>query len=314
MLGLGACVLAPTMAFAQQARKTWRIGLLQIGSKQFFISSGYQQAFLEGMRERGYVAGTDFVVEERFADGDVGRLSALASDLVRIPVDLILTSGTQANRAVQQSTTTIPVVTVAEADPVGNGLAVSLARPGKNITGLSTQFGDTIIKNVELLAASVPELSRLAVLINPSNQGHKQQLATVRSTAQKTGIHVLPFDAANAAAIEPAIEAAQRQQAQALLILPDSVYSSQVEPIARSSYVLNPYPEAGGLMSYGRDNADYWRLSPSFIDRIFKGARPGDLPFEQPATFQLVLNMKTAQALGVKIPQALLIQAAKVIE
>lgn len=322
LLGLGAGALAPLATFAQQRRKAWRIGLLQIGSKKYFINGDYQKAFLEGMRERGYALDTDFVVHERFADGEIGRLPALAAELVRIPVDLILTSGTQANRAAQQATTTIPIVTVVEADPVGNGFAVSLARPGKNITGLSTLFGDTIIKNLEFLASAVPRLSRIAVLINPSNQGSNAQLATIRSAALKAGINVLALDAANAEEIELAIAAMQREQAQALLVLPDTIYSSQMELIARltlkhrlpSSYVQNRYPEVGGLMSYGQDTVGNWRLGAKFIDSIFKGAKPGELPFEQPAKFDLVINMKTAQELGIKIPQTILLQATKVIE
>jgi putative ABC transport system substrate-binding protein len=321
-LGLGAGAFAPLATLAQQRPVKWRIGVLQLSSKEFFVQGGYQQEFLAGMRERGYVLGTDFVLDERFADGDVARLPMLAAELARIPVDLILTSGTQANRATQQATTTIPVVTVAEADPVGNGLAVTLARPGKNITGLSTLFGDTIIKNVELLAAIVPKLTRLAVLANPSNQGSHAQLAAIRSVASTGGFVVVPFDAASANDIARAIERAQREKAQALLVLPDSIFSSLMDVIARltlkhglpSSYVQDRYAEAGGLMSYGRDNVVNWRLGTGFIDRIFKGARPGDLPFEQPSVFQLVLNMRTAQTLGVKIPQAILVQATKVIE
>jgi len=322
VLALGAATVAPLATFAQQRRAMWRIGVLQLGSKEYFTQSGNQKAFVDGMRGRGYTLGTDFLVEERFADDDVARLPALAAELVAIPVDLILTSGTQANRAAQQATATIPIVTVAEADPVGNGLALSLARPGKNITGLSTLYGDTIIKNLELLASTSSRPLRLAVLTNPSNAGHKGQLAVIRSAALKAGIHVLAVDAANTEEIALAIETMQREKAQALLVLPDSIYSSQMDLIARltlkhrmpSSYVQSRYAEVGGLMSYGRDNVDYWRLGAAFIDRIFKGARPGDLPFEQPATFQLVLNMKTARALGVKIPQATLLQATKVIE
>ena len=321
-LGVVAGAFAPLATFAQQQPVRWRIGVLQLSSKEFFVQGGYQKAFLDGMRARGYVLGSDFVIEERFADGDVGRLPTLVAELTRIPVDLILTSGTQANRAAQQATTTIPVVTVAEADPVGNGLAVTLARPGKNITGLSTLFGDTIIKNVELLTSIVPKLTRLAVLTNPSNQGSQGQLAAMRSVAPKGGMVVLPFDALAADDIAPAIERMQREKAQALLVLPDSIFSSQMDLIARltlkhrlpSSYVQDRYAELGGLMSYGRDTVSNWRLGTAFIDKILKGAKPGDLPFEQPSIFQLVLNMRTAQTLGVKISQSILLQASKVIE
>jgi putative ABC transport system substrate-binding protein len=173
-----------------------------------------------------------------------------------------------------------------------------------------------------LLVTVVPKLSRIAVLINPSNQGSKPQLGAVQSAALKGNISVLALDAANTGEIEVAMAAMQRERVQALLVLPDAIYSSQVELIARlalahrlpSSYVQNRYPEVGGLLSYGQDYAGNWRLGAKFIDRIFKGANPGDIPFEQPTTFELVLNMKTARTLGLKIPQEILLQATKVIE
>lgn len=274
------------------------------------------------MREHGYALDRDFIVEERFADGEVGRLPALAAELVRIPVDLVLTSGTQANRAAQQATTAIPIVTVVEADPVGNGFAVSLARPGKNITGLSTLFADTIIKNLEFLVSVVPGLSRIAVLRNTSNTGSKAQLATIQAAALKAGIKVLEMDATNPEEIEHAIAAMPRERMQAFIVLPDTIYSSQLEQIARlalkhrlpSSYLVNRYSEVGGLMSYGQDITGNWRLGAKFIDKIFRGAKASDLPFEQPPTFELVINMKTAQALGMKIPQTMLLRATKVFE
>ena len=180
VIGLGVGALTPLASFAQQPRKVWRIGVLQLASKKFYVDIGSQKMFLQGMREHGYALDKDFIVEERFADGEVGRLPALAAELVRVGVDLILTSATQANRAAQQGTTTIPIVTVAEADPVGNGFAVSLARPGKNMTGLSTLLAETIVKNFEFLVLTVPKLSRIAVLRNPSNAGAKAQLASIR--------------------------------------------------------------------------------------------------------------------------------------
>ena len=322
VLGLGVGALAPRASLAQQPRKVWRIGLLLIGSKEYFVNNGFQKLFLQGMREHGYALDRDFIIEERFADGEVGRLPALAAELVRIPVDLILTSGTQANRAAQQATTAIPIVTVVEADPVGNGFAESLARPGKNITGLSTLFGDTIIKNLEFLVSAVPGLSRIAVLRNTSNPGSKAQLATIQAGALKVGIKVLEMDATNPEEIEHAIAAMPHERMQAFIALPDTIFSSQLEQIARlalkhrlpSSYLVNRYPEVGGLMSYGQDIKGNWRLGAKFIDKIFKGTKASDLPFEQPATFELVINMKTAQALGMKIPQTMLLRATKVIE
>ena len=322
VLGLGVGALTPLASFAQQPRKVWRIGVLQLASKNSYVNTGRQEMFLQGMREQGYAMGTDFIVEERFADGEVGRLPALTAELVRIGVDLILTSGTQANRAAQQGTTTIPIVTLAEADPVGNGFAVSLARPGKNITGFSTLFAETIVKNFEFLVLAVPKLSRIAVLRNPSNAGSEAQLARVQTAALKVGINVLAVDAGGPEEIERAIATMQRERMQAFIALPDSILSQQQEQIARlalkhrlpSSYIQQEYPEAGGLMSYGQDTRGSWRLGAKFIDRIFKGAKPGDLSFKQPTTFDLVINMKTAQALGIKFPQTILLQVTRVIE
>ena len=319
---LGAGVLAMDAGFAQQPRKVWRIGLLQLGLKSYHVSAGFQNAFLQGMREHGLVLERDFIVEERFAEGELARLPVLAAELVRMRVDLILTGSTQANRAAQQATSTIPIVIVVEADPVGNGFAVSLARPGKNMTGLSTLHGETIVKNLESLVLTVPRLSRIGLLKNPSNPGAKGQLATLQAAAQKVGVTVLAFDASDSAEIEVAIATMQRERVQAFVGLPDTIFSGQSELIARlalkhrlpSSYVQATYPEKGGLMSYGQDLTDNWRRSAKFIDKIFKGAKPSDLPFEQPTVFEFVVNLNTAKALGLKIPQSILIQATKVIE
>ena len=321
-VALGAAMLAAPAAFAQQPHKVWRIGLLYIANKEFFVSFGAQGIFLQGMHDHGYAPGKDFVFEERFADGDVARLPVLAAELVRSGVDLILTSGTQANRAAQQATATIPIVTITEADPVGNGFALSLARPGKNMTGISTLFAETIVKNVEYLSQMVPRLSRIGVMQNASNGSAKAQIASVRAAAAKIGIQVLVVDASSSDDIERGVETMQRERVQAFLALPDSVLSAQNEQIGRlalkhrlpSSYSTSRYPEVGGLFSYGQDTRKLWRQGAKFVDRIFKGAKPADLPFEQPVTFELVINMKTAQTLGIKVPQSLLLQATRLIE
>ena len=319
---MGGVALAPFASLAQQSGKVWRIGVLQASTKKYFVASGFQKNFLKGMREHGYVPERDFITLERFADGDLSRLPALAAELVQARVDLILTSTTQVNRAAHSATDTIPIVTVVEADPVGQGFAVSLARPGKNVTGLSTLFAETIVKNFEFLLLSVPKLSRLAVLRNPSNTGAKVQLATIQTAATKAGVSVLVLDASSPTEIERAIGAMQGERVQAFIALPDTIFSQQVELMARtalkhripSSYVNSPFPDIGGLMSYGQDIAANYRNGARFIDRIFKGAKPGELPFEQPTTFELVLNLKTAQALGIKFPQTVLLQATRVIE
>ena len=320
---LGAGVLkVPYGAMAQQPRRLWRIGLLYLPSKKFFIDSGTQQSQLLGMREHGYEPGRDFVFEERFANGDSARLPALATELVRANVDLILTSGTQANRATLESTTTIPIVTAAEADPVGNGFAVSLARPGKNMTGLASLLTETIVKNFELLTAVLPPQARVAVLKNPSNPGGNVQLANIQAAAQKLGVRIVPIDAGNPEEIERAIASMQRDRVQAFMTLPDSFFSQQAQQIAQlalkhrlpSSFYRAEYAEGGGLMSHGQDFVATWRLAAKFIDQIFKGAKAGDLPFEQPTTFETVINLKTARELGITVPMALRIQATSLIE
>ena len=322
VIGLASSLVVEPRLFAQQPRKLWRIGLLYLPSKKFFIDSGYQDSQLLGMREHGYELGRDFVFEERFANGDSARLPTLAIELVRAKVDLILTNGTQANRAALEATTTIPIVTAAEADPVGNGFAVSLARPGKNMTGLATLLTETIVKNFELLTAVLPKQARVAVLKNPSNPGLNAQLANIQAAAQKLGVRILPIDAGNPEEIERAIAGMQREGVHAFMTLPDSFFSQQTRQIAQlalkhrlpSTFFRASYAEAGGLMSHGQDFVANWRLSAKFIDQIFKGAKAGDLPFEQPIAFEMEINLKTARELGITVPQILRIQATRVID
>ena len=323
VIALGAGALAPFASFAQQRGKVWRVGMLSLQSKKFYVDSGYEKLFLQGMREQGYAEGRDFVIEERFAEGEVGRLAGLVADLVRTKVDVIVSTGTQTTIEAQKGTSTIPIVTVAEADPIGNGFALSLARPGKNITGLSNAISDTYLKNLEFLKVIVPRLSSIAVLRNPSNAAmHKRLLGAIEPAARKVGIKVLAVDAGNPEEIERAIAAMSRKRVQALAVLPDSIFTQQVGQIAQltlkhrlpSAYTRHEFPEAGGLLSYGNDITVNYRLGAKFIDKIFKGAKPGELPFEQPTIFELAVNMKTAKALGLKIPNLILVQATKVIE
>ena len=322
VFAVGAGAFIPLTALPQQRSKPRRIGMLLLASQKFHVDTGNDKLFLQGMHELGYVPGRDFVMEERFADGEVARLPALVADLVRTGVDVIVTSGTQMTRAAHLGTSTVPIVVLLEADPVGSGYAVSLARPGRNLTGFSTLFAETIVKNLGLLIQTMPKLARVALLSNPTNPAHKAQIAALTAAAGKTGIKLISLEAATPDDITQAVATMVNEKVQAFIILPDGVFALHFRHIAQlaqkhhlaSAYSRRQFPEAGGLMSYGQDTTENWRLGAKFIDRIFKGAKPGDLPFEQPTTFEFVINMKTAQALGIKVPQVVLLQATKVIE
>jgi len=320
-LGAGA-LAAPLGSYAQQAVKIWRVGFFHYGSRQSVMDSGRYQLFLDGMRELGYVEGKNLAIETRFADGKTGPLPDLAAELVRLKVDVIVATGTPVYQALQKATRTIPIVITVSADPVGEGFAASLARPGGNITGLSSANLDLTAKHLELLTTAVPRLSRVAVLINPAHRGHPARLKIIQAAALKTGMQVLPVDAPTPDGIGRGFASMSRERAQAVIILGDSFFDQQERQITAlalkhrlpSIFVVRDFAEAGGLMSYGQNQADNFRRAATYVDKILKGAKPGDLPIEQPTKFELVINMKTARALGITIPQSILVRADKVIE
>ena len=324
VVAMGASALAPSRSFAQPPAKLRRIGLLSLVTKKAYAEAGVLSLIAQGLREHGYTEGRDYVIEGRYADGDAARLPALAAELVRAGVDVIVSPGTQLTLALQKATSTIPIVVIVDADPVANGFALSLARPGKNLTGFSSQFAETAVKNIEMMKLLVPTLARAAVLTNPSNGVmHDRMLGSLMPLAQKVGIQLTPFAASSPDGFEPACAAMQRARMQAVLvILPDNVFSSYVAKLAETAlqyrlpaaHFISKFSEAGGLMNYGAKTADNWRLGAKFIDRIFKGGKPGEMPFEQPTLFDFGVNLKTARALGIKVPQTILIQATKVIE
>jgi len=319
--GAGA-LMAPFASFAQQPGKVWRIGYIDFGSRQSTLDSGRHGALIEGLRELGYVEGRNFVLEAHYADGDMDRVDGFAAELVRQKVDLILTLGSAASRAAQRATATIPIVVISSPDPVREGFAASLARPGGNLTGMSNGADDTVQKLVELLIAAAPKLNRVAVLINPANGAHASLLSGVQAAARKTGKLVLPVSVRAPDEIQSRFATMARERADALIILADAFFFQQRTQIAAlalkhrlaSIYALAGYAEAGGLMNYGSDNTDNFRRAGVFVDKLLKGAKPGELPFEQPVRYYLVINRKTAKALGLTIPQSLLISADKVIE
>lgn len=322
IVALGASALAaPFGAFAQQA-KIRRFGFLNFASRQSLLDTGRYGALTQGLRDLGHVEGKTFLLEERHADGNSDRLDRLASELVRLKVDLILSAGTPAHHAAQRATSTIPIVVIADADPVRNGLAASLARPGGNITGMSSGATEVVQKLVELLVTALPKLSRIAVLTNPANASHPPMLLRVQAAAQQTGKQVLSVGVRTAEDIERGFATMARDRADAVIILLDSFLVQQRQQVAElalkhrlpSIYSFPGYAEAGGLMSYGSDITDNYRRAAIFVDKILNGAKPGELPFEQPTRYYFEINRKTANALGVKISPELLLRADKVIE
>ena len=316
-LGAGA-LIAPLACFAQQQRsKVARIGLLEPGS----ISANRREALIGGLREFGYVEGKNMIIEERRAEGKYERLPALAAELVQMKVDVIVASA-NAVRAAQQATSTIPIVMVTTADPVGSGFIASLARPGRNITGLSAIATDLSSKYLELLRAAVPKISRVTVLVNPDHSIHPEFLKRIQATEKTNSVTISPVEASTASQIEPAFSAMKQERAGALILLPDPFFLAQARRIAElaaqqrlpTMFWTRDAVESGGLMSYGQNSAEHYYRAATYIDKILKGAKPGELPVEQPTKIELVINLKTAKAIGLAIPQELLLRADKVIE
>src|ERR1700682_530459 len=319
LIALGAAA-GSRASLAQPQGKIWRVGFLWPGPAS--LSSQNADAFLRGMRELGYVEGTNLVIEWRFADGKLERLPALAAELVQLKVDVIVAVASPAIGAAQKETTTIPIVMAITGDPVGSGFVKTLARPGGNITGLSNMGGDTGAKLLELLLTVVPKASRVAVLLTPTSTTYRTILENVQAAAQKVGVKTLVAEASSSQEIDNAFSMMVREKADAVIVGSSSFFNQQRRQIAElalgyripSMFALRTNVEAGGLISYGQNIADDFRRSATYVDKIFKGANPGEMPVEQPTRFQLVVNLKTAKALGVTIPQTILLRADEVIE
>jgi putative ABC transport system substrate-binding protein len=274
------------------------------------------------MRDLGYVEGKNLVIERRSAETKNERLPSLASELVALKVDVIVAWAPPAISAAQKATTTIPIVMGSVADPVSNGFIKSLAQPAGNITGLSYMAVDVSPKQLEMLLDMVPKLSRVALLVNPSNPANIKSLEIVQAAGQKLGVKILRADARTPQEIDNAFSWIRQQNAGALMMWTEPFFLQQKGQIAEltAKHRLPAmggdriYSEAGVLMSYGPNIADHYRRAATYVDKIFKGAKPSDLPVEQPTKFELVINSKTAKALGLTIPQSLLISADKVIE
>ncbi len=283
------------------------------------------EAFLQGLRDLGYLEGRNVVIEIRDAEGKLERLPALAAELVALKVDVILAGGTAQALAAMEATRTIPIVFTAAVDPVADGLVTSLARPGGNVTGVSSLVSELVGKWLELLKQAVPGISRVAVLWHPGTLGErteKDMLKGAEAAARALGLRLQFFEARGPADFERAFSDMTRARAGALTVWTSPMFNTErrrLVDLAAKHRLPAVYPwtevvDAGGLMAYGANMADVFRRAATYVDRILKGAKPGDLPVEQPTKFELVINLKTAKALGLRIPPSLLGRADQVIE
>ncbi len=284
--------------------------------------AGRIEAFRQGLRELGYVEGRTITIEYRYADGKPDLLPALAADLVRLRVDVIVTAGDLPIRAAKEATSMIPIVVAVSGELAEPGYVASLARPGGNITGLVTQSGDMTGKHLELIRAVLPKVSRVAILLNPDNRANVHSFNTAEALAGSFGIQLLSLEVRTADEIDIAFQKAVRNRAEALIVLADVVLLAHRQRIAQLAaksrlpalYQSQDYIGVGGLMFYGADLHELFRRSATYVDKIVKGAKPGDLPIQQPTKFELVVNLKTAKALGISIPKSVLLRADRVIE
>ena len=320
VIAIGAGVLAaPLAAFAQQ-RKVRRIGFLLESEQSYFLPRF--DAFKAGMSALGYAEGRDYVTELRSAQSDFARLPALAAELVAVKVDVIVSSGTPSAVAASKATREIPILLTTAGDPVGSGLAAALARPGGNVTGLTGIGSELNTKRLDLLRQLLPRMHRVGLLYDPNNQSNMLTLTRFEADCGKLQLQSIRAPARKAEEIAAAFKILARNKAQGLLVSANSTNLASragiVEYAAKhrlpAAYGESNYAEAGGLISYASDYSDLYRRAAAYADKIFKGAKPGDLPIEQPTRFEFVLNMKTAKALGLKIPGSILVQATKVIE
>ena len=318
-LGLGA--LAPPFAsFAQQpATKVARIGFLGVTSAAEYASR--VEALRAGLRDYGYVEGRNLVIEFRWAEGQHDRLPNLAAELVRLKPDVLVTHAVPGTRAAKQATTTIPIVSAAVIDPVALGFVASLARPGGNITGSTFFYAEIVTKRLELLKEALPRVTQVAVLVNPDSPAVGAVFNAMQLTAKSMKVALEKFDARQAVDFEGAFRAMAKSRVGAFIAVEDPLFFSHAKVIAElaakqrlPSVGFNELAEAGGLIGYAPDFLQLWRRTAYFVDKILKGAKPGDLPIERPTRFELVVNQNTAKALGLTIPKTVLFRADRVIE
>jgi putative ABC transport system substrate-binding protein len=310
-------VLWPRAARAQQGGKLWRVGIIVGG-----VRTPPYDGFLQGMREHGYVSGRDYVADWRFADGRYSRMTGFAEEFVRLKADVIFVGTAAAVDPVRQVTRTIPIVMGYSTDPVGSGFVASMARPGGNVTGLASSADDASPKQLELLAAVVPNLSRVGLLQNPDSPNYAPILKSTQAAALAAGLALVPADARELPELDDAFAALTRERVQAVRVTPDAFFFRQPQRLAELAlkhrlptiFPQREYADAGGLLSYGENLKEFYRRAATFVDKIFKGARPADLPIEQPTRLNLVVNRQTADALGLTIPPQVYALADEVIE
>jgi len=320
-----AILFGALTAFALQAvgqTRTWRVGFLALRHVTHEDSDYYYGPLIAGLRDFGYVEGRNLVIEWRSAEGQVDRLRALADELVRVKVDLIVVAGTQATAAAQAATSTIPIVMGSTGDPLGSGFVKSLARPGGNITGFTNLSSDTGPKQLQILASIVPRLGVAGVLINPTNSSHPPILESIQAAGRVAGIRIVPVKASNLEEIDAGFPLLMRQKAGGFIVALDALfnqYGGRISELAIKHRIASVFTgtgnvEQGGLVSYGQNIRDNFRQTAVYIDKIFKGADPATLPVEQTTTFEMVINRRTAKAIGVRIPDDLLVRANRIID
>jgi putative ABC transport system substrate-binding protein len=308
------------LADAQQPGKVPRVGFLSSRSPD--AERTRLVAFQQGLQELGYLEGKNVLIEQRYAAGKFDRLPELAADLVRLKVDILVVTGTPAAHAAKSATRVIPIVIGNAGDPVGTGLVASLARPGGNITGLSSITADLGGKRLELLQEVVPRLSRVAVILNPANPVNPPQLKQIQAETPASGVTLLSFEVRGPDDIDRAFTTIRKERAGALMVFGDpmlSTHRTRITELAVKTrlpavYADRDYVDAGGLMSYGTNFDDLYRRAATYVDKILKGAKPADLPVEQPRKFELIINLKAAKQIGLTIPPNVLARADKVIK
>ena len=308
---------APPSAKAQQSPKLYRVGVLAFSTAA--VNAISLNAFREGLREHGYVEGRNLIIEYRSPDGRDERFTDLAAELVRLKVDVILTQGTPAVSAAMKATRTIPIV-MTSGEPVSTGVVSALARPGANVTGLSSQIAETTGKRLQLLQEAAPRIRRVAAILDMGNPASVVQWQTMQRDAGPTGLEVQLQDVRKPENLAQAFDAAVRQRADAVVVgrsmqsNAKRIAELSIERRMPSMFPTRDFVDAGGLMAYGANNPAQYRRAASYVDKVLKGIKPGEIPVEQPTKFELVINLKTAKVLGLAIPQSLLLRADEVIE
>src|SRR6266550_1033098 len=314
-----APALRPLAAAAQQSGNLHRIGFLWDGPAVF---PDALEAFRQGLRDLGYVEGRNITIEYRWAEGKPERMHELAEELVGLGVEVIIAPSSIYTEAAKRATSAVPIIFMSHADPLRSGHVTSLAQPGGNITGLSLMMTETNVKGLELLKEAVPGLSRRAVIWDPATPSHEPGLRAVEAAGPSLGVQVQPVSVRSANEYDSAFMTIVRDRADAVLVLSTSLFIAGAQPLAElalahklpSLFGPKHHVTAGGLMSYSPDRADNWRRGAIYVDKILRGAKPADLPVQQPTKFELVINLKTATALGLTVPQSLLARADEVIE